>query len=280
MYDCKFPSERAELERLFIYLGTLGVGSFRAAVSAFAQLKLGREVEQSDWVNSPGVFSEQLSAHLWATRQIEAFRAAAVDYVQKVSGSAPDPALPTHRLGIAVIGQGVAKNDYPLFRKLSVRRSVYFTTGEARRAELKVLLDAVATRAKAHPVPIWRHWYIDGGAEHCGSGWCDANFVQRAGRAPRDAAEPHAENLRGCGFRSRGVSHHAREAQAGGSGAQLEWRRCAEPFPAQSADRGVGNAGFFDDLCAMGCARSAAARALTADDVHALRAAAARGGIR
>ena len=161
VYDWKFPSERAELGRQFTYLGSLAAGPFQAAMSAFAQLKLARELEQTDWVNSPAVFSEQLSAHLWATHQIDTFRAAAVEYVQKVSASAPDPLLPTHRLGIAVIGQGVAKNDYRLFRKLA-GQGVYYTQVK-HSGGLQVMLDAVAARAAAHPVP-YGHWYIYGGA--------------------------------------------------------------------------------------------------------------------
>lgn len=161
VYDWKFPSERAELQRQFDYLGGLADGPFQAAMGAFAGLKLTRELEQTDWVNTPGVFSERLTAHLWATHQIDAFRKAAVDYVQKVSASGPDPSMPTHRLGIAAIGQGVGKNDYRLFRKLRPQ-GTYFT--QVRHAGgLGVLLDAVAARAKAHPVP-YGHWYIDGGA--------------------------------------------------------------------------------------------------------------------
>jgi len=161
VYDWKFPAERADLGRQFTYLGTMAAGPFQTAMSAFAQLKLARELEQTDWVHSPAIFSEQLSAHLWATHQIDAFRAAAVDYVQKVSASAPDPALPTHRLGIAVIGQGVAKNDYRLFRKLRPQ-GVYFTQVK-HTGGVALLLKAAAARADAHPVP-YGHWYIDGGA--------------------------------------------------------------------------------------------------------------------
>jgi hypothetical protein len=164
VYDWKFPAERADLGRQFTYLGTLAAGPFQAAMSAFAQLKLARELEQTDWVNSPAVFSEKLSAHLWATHQIDAFSAAAVDYVQKASApprSGDDAAaLPTHRLGIAIIGQGVAKNDYRLFRKLRPQ-GVYFTQVK-HTGGVQVLLDAVAARAKAHPV-AYGHWYIDGG---------------------------------------------------------------------------------------------------------------------
>ncbi|HEX3878159.1 MAG TPA: hypothetical protein VHW24_14305 [Bryobacteraceae bacterium] len=158
-YDWKFPSERTDLDRQFSYLASLSAAKFQNAMSAFAQLKLTRELEQTDWVNFPASFSEKLTAHLWTTHQIDGFRAAAIDYVQKTSDSAPDPALPTHRLGIAVVGRGVAQSDYPLFRKLRPE-GLYFTQVQSGNG-VKVLLDTVAARAKAHAAP-YRHWYIDG----------------------------------------------------------------------------------------------------------------------
>src|ERR1017187_1709918 len=162
VYDWKFPSERADLGRQFQYLGTLAAGPFQTAISAFAQLKLTRELEQTDWVNSPAIFSEQLSAHLWATHQIDTFRTAAVDYMRKVSAVTPDPAPSTHRLGVAVIGQGVSNTgDYRLFRKLRPQ-GIYFTQVKPAGG-VPVLLDALAKRAAAHPEP-YGHWYIDGDA--------------------------------------------------------------------------------------------------------------------
>ena len=161
VYDWKFPAERADLDRQFRYLGTLAAGAFQAALSAFAQLKLTRELEQIDWVNSPAIFSEQLSAHLWATHQIDSFRAAAVSYVQRATASAPDPPLPTHRLGIAVIGQGVAQSNYRLFRKLRPQ-GTYFTQVRPSGG-VRVLLNTLQARAAAHPVR-YGHWYVDGGA--------------------------------------------------------------------------------------------------------------------
>ncbi len=162
VYDWKFPAERAELARQFTYLESLSSGPFQAAMSAFARLQLARELEQTDWVNSPAIFSEQLSAHLWSTHQIDSFSAAAVEYMRTVTAFSPDPAVPVHRLGIAAIGQGAAGNDdYRLFRKLRPQ-GVYFT--QVRPAGgVQVLVDAAAARAKAHPVP-YGHWYIDGGA--------------------------------------------------------------------------------------------------------------------
>jgi hypothetical protein len=185
VYDWKFPAERADLNRQFNYLGGLAADGFRAAMSAFAGLKLTRELEQIDWVNSPGIFSEQLSAHLWATHQIDTFRTAAVDYVQRATAAAPDPALPTHRLGIAVIGQGVGNNDYRLFRKLRPL-GTYFTQVKPSGGA-QALLDAVRARAQAHPVP-YGHWYIDGGTSLPGGG--DITRVSYAAlSAPRAALQ-------------------------------------------------------------------------------------------
>jgi hypothetical protein len=186
VYDWKFPLERKELTRQFAYLGSLAEGRLLAAMSAFAQLKLARELEQTDWVNAPATFSEQLSAHLWATHQIDSFRVAAVEYVRKASESAPDAALPTHRLGIAVIGQGVVKTSgYRLFRKLRPQ-GVYFTRIKST-AGVRVLLDAAAARARQHPIP-YGHWYIDGGANLAGAeGLTQISYAALS--APRTAVQ-------------------------------------------------------------------------------------------
>ena len=161
VYDWKFPLERADLNRQFSYLAGLSDSQFAAALAPFAQLKLSPALERIDWVNSPAIFSEQLSAHLWTTHQIDSFRNAAVEYVGKATRSAPDPPLAVHRMGIAIIGQGVAGNPgYRLFRKLRPQ-GTYFTQVKPGGG-VRVLLDAAAARAKAHPVP-YGHWYIDGG---------------------------------------------------------------------------------------------------------------------
>lgn len=161
LYDEKFPMERFDLDRQFKYLGGLPPDRFDATIAAFANLRISRDLEKTDWVNSPGVFSEQLTAELWKTHQIDAFRAAAIDYVDKANAAFPDEPLPTHRLGVAIIGQGVRTNDYRLFRKLRPHGTYYSNV----RAEngLQRLTDALARRSAAHSGP-YRHWHIDGGA--------------------------------------------------------------------------------------------------------------------
>jgi len=161
-YDWKFPAERKELDQQFAYLTSLPADARRQLMSGFAKLGVTAELERVDWVNGPVQFSEQLTTHLWATRQIDAFRSAAVDYMQKVHAAASHEPLPMPRLGLVVLGQGVAENRYRLFRKLRPQ-GVYFSNVRQENG-LRPLLDVAASRAKAHPAP-YSHWFIDGGTE-------------------------------------------------------------------------------------------------------------------
>ncbi len=160
-YDWKFPAERNELDRQFEYLTSSPASRTQPLLARFAQLHLAPELERLDWINQPARFSEQLSAHLWASRQIDAFRSAAVDYVQDFNAAVPEQPPTLSRAGIVLVGKGVAVNRYRLFRKLR-RHGTYFTRVQARDG-FRVLFDAVAARAAAHPAP-YGHWYIEGGA--------------------------------------------------------------------------------------------------------------------
>jgi len=169
-YDFKFPAERRALEKELANLQS--VSGWQSAghsselpeawVQEFAKITLSAQLEQMDWVNSPAQFVEQLSTHLWATHQLDAFRKAATDYSDHLQAAFPSerPAIP--RLGIAVIGQGVSSYPEPLFRKLKPH-GAHFSQVKPDDG-LKVLLDAIRERARAHPIP-YGHWYIDGGEE-------------------------------------------------------------------------------------------------------------------
>ncbi len=161
IYDWKFPAERQDLDRQLAYLESLPAAERQRLLEGFAVLKLSPGLQNHDWVNQPARFGEDLSAHLWATHQIDAFRTASLDFIQKVDAARPKEPLPKARLGIAVIGQGVGENHYPLFRKMR-KQGVYFSQVKPEDG-VRVLLDAVAARAAAHPIPF-AHWYIDGGA--------------------------------------------------------------------------------------------------------------------
>ena len=165
-YDFKFPAERRALENELANLRSLSAEQAKDWFQGFAQIRLSPQLEHFDWVNAPAQFVEQLSSHLWTTHQLDAFRTAAVAYAERLRAAVPpEPPPPMPRLGITVIGQGVAVHDEPLFRKLRAH-GAYFSHVQPENG-LRVLLDIVAARAKAHPVP-YGHWYIDGGqaADH------------------------------------------------------------------------------------------------------------------
>ena len=161
-YDFRFPAERKSLEKELSTLHSLSPEQTEYWFRGFAEIQLSRQLEQFDWVNLPAQFVEQLSAHLWTTHQLDAFRKAALAYAEHLRERlAPDvPALP--RLGIAVIGEGVDSSPEPLFSKLRPH-GAYFKNVQKENGTAQ-LLEVVAARASAHPLP-YGHWYIDGGQE-------------------------------------------------------------------------------------------------------------------
>jgi hypothetical protein len=161
-YDFKFRAERKGIEKELANLSSLSAEETKDWFQAFAQIRLSPQLEQFDWINAPAQFVEQLSAYLWTTHQLDAFRLAALAYQERLRAALPPgrPAIP--RLGITVIGQGVTAPQEPLFRKLRPH-GVYFSHIEPENG-LKQLLDAAAARAKVHPI-AHSHWYIDGGQE-------------------------------------------------------------------------------------------------------------------
>jgi hypothetical protein len=161
-YDFRFPPERKAIDRELANLKSLSAEQSKEWFHDFVQITVSPKLESSNWINSPGLFVEQLSAHLWATHQLDAFRKAAIDYASRLQAAAPSEAPVVPRLSIAVIGQGATAHDEPLFRKLRVHGG-YFNRVNPDNG-LETLLTAVAVRAKAHPA-LYSHWYLDGGQE-------------------------------------------------------------------------------------------------------------------
>jgi hypothetical protein len=161
-FDFKFPVERRAIERELENLRSLSSAQISDWFQEFSAIHLSASLEHADWVNAPGLFVEQFSAHLWSTHQQDAFRQAAVHYADRLRAAVPpeSPTLP--RLGISIIGKGLDSYDQPLFRKL--RPHGAYCTHVNPENGVKLLLDAAAARAKAHPAP-YAHWYIDGGEE-------------------------------------------------------------------------------------------------------------------
>ncbi len=163
-YDFRFPAERTAIDHELFTLSSLTPAQIKDWFQAFLQLSLSPKLETFDWINQPAQFVEQLSAYLWTTHQLDAFREAAVTYGNRLQKGAPEQ-IAVRRLGIAIIGQGVASWNEPLFLNLR-KHGTYFNQVKPENG-VDLLLAAVEARAKAHPVP-YGHWYIDGGhaADH------------------------------------------------------------------------------------------------------------------
>ena len=161
-YDFKFPVERKSLEGELKNLKSLSSEQLQEWFDGFFQIRISPELERSDWAGSPAQFVEQLSAYLWTTHQLDAFRSAAISYADWVRAAVPPQAPSIPRLGITIVGQGVAAYDRPLFRKLRLH-GAYFAAIKPDNGT-PLLLEAATARAKAHPAP-YGHWYIDGGKE-------------------------------------------------------------------------------------------------------------------
>lgn len=160
-YDYLFPVERSTIEKQLSALAAMNQQQLSNCVHGFEQISLSHDLENFDWVNHPAQFLEQQSAWLWSSHQLDTFRAAANDYSSRLDALIPVEAPPLRRLGIAVIGQGVASWEEPLFRNLRAQGTWFHRIKPDKGFQL--LLDATAQRAREHPAP-YAHWYIDGGA--------------------------------------------------------------------------------------------------------------------
>ncbi len=158
-YDWKFPAERGQIDRQLAWLASLDPQELHSLFAGFAQIRLDRKLEDTDWVKMPDDFSERLTAYLWSTHQIDALRSAATEFTERASRATPAPSPAQARLGIVVIGRSVEQSSFPLFRKLRPY-GVHFTRVDPTDG-LEMLLHAVAARASARPIP-YDHWYIEG----------------------------------------------------------------------------------------------------------------------
>ncbi len=160
-YDYAFPAERAAMERDLGQLEVLSPKERAEWFSGFSRLHLSAALDQFDWVNLPLQFTEQLSAYLWSTNQMDAFRTAATVYGDRMRAATAPETHPARRVGVAVIGQGVTTHEGQLFEKLRAH-GTYFSNIRPEGG-LAELLAAAGSRAQAHPSP-YGHWYIEGGS--------------------------------------------------------------------------------------------------------------------
>jgi hypothetical protein len=165
-YDYGFPAERAEVERELDTLASLTAIQIKDWFHAFEQIQMTASLEQQGWVDQPAHFLEDLSSYLWSSHQMDRFRSAAEAFGSRMQAATKEPTmLSMPRLGVAVVGQGVANYDGRLFERLRPHGTLFSALDPTEG--LRQILDTFSSRAVAHAEP-YGHWYVDGGrtAEH------------------------------------------------------------------------------------------------------------------
>lgn len=160
-YDWRFPAERATLDKQFAWLRSLSADERNHVTKGFADLSLSPQLISQKWMERPQQASEDLSAYLWSSHQMDAFHQAAGTFAESMQKALPEKMPDTPRLCITVLGRGVQAADYPLFRKLRPH-GVYFPN-VAASADMQPIFETLAARVAAHP-EIYQHWFIDGEA--------------------------------------------------------------------------------------------------------------------
>ena len=162
-YDYRFPAERTGIDRQLSVLTGLTPAQRRDWFRSFAAIQVGTAQGAMDWAGRPVEFNEDFSAYLWQTHQMDAFRAAATAYGDRLQASVPAIAPVARRLGIAVIGQGAAVTGEPLFQRLRPFGTLF--THVDPQDGLAQLLAVAEARSRRYPSPFG-HWYIDGGTPY------------------------------------------------------------------------------------------------------------------
>jgi len=155
-FDTSFPAEQGALRHQCDFLLHMAPEQFTALTAPFARIELSSELQASDWVQSPANFITSLSAHLWSSGQIDAFRMASTAFFAAIPGRDAHP----HRMTVVVIGHGASAPSTPIFQKLK-RRGVMLTALDTKEMSSQIFR-AFRQHAAFSSEP-YAHWYVDGG---------------------------------------------------------------------------------------------------------------------
>lgn len=154
-YDWKFPVEQREVERRIEF-----IQADPSSVAAFRTINVGPSLDNPDKATNPQRFLAEMTAYLWSSLQMDAYRRAADSFVSHLDASAKpaSPALP--RLVMISIGRDAQAPAFPLFAKLRPYGQMH--TNVRAEGSAQALLDTLHRRSAHHPQP-YAHWYVDGG---------------------------------------------------------------------------------------------------------------------
>ncbi|HEV2133505.1 MAG TPA: hypothetical protein VGR47_04525 [Terracidiphilus sp.] len=155
-YDWKFPVEQQEIVARLEFVET-----DPNSLAAFRSIHVPAAWEDPENVKDPQRFLAGMTATLWSSLQMDAYRKAADQFVGLYEATAKPTAPAQPRLVMTCIGRQSAVPAYPLFQKL--RGSGRVWTNVRTNGATAALLNALHERAAKDPTP-YSHWYIDGGS--------------------------------------------------------------------------------------------------------------------
>lgn len=154
-YDWKFPVEQRELVTRLEF-----VEANPSSLAAFRNIKVPAALDSPDNVKDPQRFLAGMTAYLWSSLQMDAYRKAA-DQMVGLYDARVKPKAPTHpRLVMICIGRESAAPNFPLFQK--IRGSGQVCINVRTDGATATLLHALHERSRNDPT-AYCHWYVDGG---------------------------------------------------------------------------------------------------------------------
>lgn len=157
-FDTLFPAERELLEWQCRSLQALPHPQFVALVAPLDAIRLPDALRSMDWVQTPAGFITELTANLWSSGQINAFR----DTTNHLFAAIPAHQDPSSRLIGVVLGKGATIDPKTVLRKLR-GHGVMLTAVQQQTAiaDLQMLFQPQPASARPYAT-----WYVDGGSLH------------------------------------------------------------------------------------------------------------------
>ena len=217
VFDWRFPAERRTFERQCAWLESLPPEQRARLLAPFQQISIPPALAAKDWVGSPQPFLAELTAYLWSSSQIDAYRHAAQELLAVPLDQTPQKS----RLAIVIVGKDAVAPSPQLFRKLAPHgvtlHNLQWTADTPQH-----LHAALQQHVGAQAAPYTR-WYIDGGEP-----WPhDAEAVDLLSYA---TLRPVRENV---------LDRMNRFTQSGPGGAEAMRSMLAALTPAESGADGV-----------------------------------------
>jgi hypothetical protein len=155
VYDWKFPIEQQEIVKRIEF-----AGATPSSLAGFRSITIPSALDNPEKVDDPQRFLAEMTAYLWSSLQMDAYRAAANQFVSRFTATA-EPAPPVlPRLVMICIGRDAPAPDTPLFQKLRKFGQVRTRLHSEDAAE--AMVNVLRQRAENHPAE-YSHWYVDGG---------------------------------------------------------------------------------------------------------------------